>query len=156
MKEVAADTDDKDGLLDYDFFHDRVSFLNFCEKNFYRFDTLRRAKHSSMMILHHLHASRARAIGTICSICSQKAVEGWQCETCSPFHVCSECYQREGHNCHVHKLVKHLTESDLREGREKKHQQVESETDQNSKSGQIPELKASQVRYGNNPWDYSL
>lgn len=144
VNKVAADTDDKDGLLDYDFFHDRLSFLNFCEKNFYRFDTLRRAKHSSMMILHHLHASRARAMETMCGICNQNAVAGWHCETCSQFHVCEECYQREGQYCHVHELVKHLTKS--RESSEQMNQQIESETDPNRKSKQIPELKASQVR----------
>lgn len=129
MNEVAADTDDKDDLLDNDIFNDRPSFLNFCEKNYYRFDTLRRAKHSSMMILHHLHASRATTLETICSICNQNVVEGLHCEICSQFHVCKACHQREGDGCHVHKLVEHLIKADPRKKNEQVQQHRPSEGD---------------------------
>lgn len=111
MTDLAADTEDKDVLLDNDFLDNRHSFLNFCQKNNYQFDTLRRAKHSSMMILHHLQKMTALTMQTICSICHQNAMVRWHCEICSKFHVCSPCYQKEGDRCHIHKLVQHLTKA---------------------------------------------
>ncbi|KAI3452127.1 hypothetical protein Pfo_008792 [Paulownia fortunei] len=129
VNDVAADTEDKDVLLDNDFFDNRHTFLNFCQKNHYQFDTLRRAKHSSMMILHHLHKMTALTMQAICSICHQDVMVAWHCEICSEFHVCNACYQKEGDGCHVHKLVQHLTKVDCR-----------------TKSEQMQQLKASEVR----------
>ncbi|KAH6774663.1 hypothetical protein C2S51_013067 [Perilla frutescens var. frutescens] len=145
VNDVAADTDDKDGLLENDFFGDRHSFLNFCEKNYYRFDTLRRAKHSSMMIVHHLHASRETAMKTICRICNQNVVVEWHCAICSQFHVCNACYQREGDGCHVHKLINHLKKADSGEKSEQVPQQRASEADSGKKSGHMQQqLRASE------------
>lgn len=138
VNDEVADTNDNDGLLENEFFDDRLSFLSFCEKNFYRFDTLRRAKHSSMMIIHHLHESRSRAMEeAICSTCNQKIVAGWHCEMCPQFHVCDACFQREGDHCHFHNLVKHFSKADSGKGAEQMHQQLASEADSRKKSEQI-------------------
>lgn len=55
MNNVPFDTEDKDATLNNGFFENRQSILSFLQTNHYQFDTLRRAKHSSMMMLHYLH-----------------------------------------------------------------------------------------------------
>ncbi|KAK6129097.1 hypothetical protein DH2020_037170 [Rehmannia glutinosa] len=124
LNDVATDTEDNDVRLDNDFFDNRNSFLNFCQKNHYQFDSLRRAKHSSMMILHHLLNTTALSMQTICSICHQDVMVDWHCEICSEFHVCNACYQKEGEGCHVHKIVQHVTKVDCRK-KSKEMQQLE-------------------------------
>ncbi|KAF3339716.1 histone acetyltransferase HAC1-like isoform X2 [Carex littledalei] len=52
---VASDTTDGDDILESESFDTRQAFLSLCQGKHYQFDTLRRAKHSSMMLLYHLH-----------------------------------------------------------------------------------------------------
>lgn len=59
IMKVAADTDDPDPLMEQDCIDTRLQFLNFCQRNNYQFDELRRAKHSTMMLLATLHKPRA-------------------------------------------------------------------------------------------------
>jgi E1A/CREB-binding protein len=67
--DVPADTRDKDEIVESEFFDTRQAFLSLCQGNHYQYDTLRRAKHSSMMVLYHLHNPTAPAFVTTCNIC---------------------------------------------------------------------------------------
>ena len=109
--DVPCNTEDSDVILDNGCLENRHSFLSFCQENHYQFDTLRRAKHSSMMILYHLHNSSETSVGTSCCICHQGIVlnQGWHCEICPAFGACDGCYQRKGGDCHIHKLSQHTS-----------------------------------------------
>ena len=43
------------------------AFLSLCQGNHYQFDTIRRAKHSSAMVLYHLHNPDAPAFASTCN-----------------------------------------------------------------------------------------
>ncbi|KAC9722389.1 hypothetical protein E3N88_45342 [Mikania micrantha] len=69
INDVPTDTKDRDEILESEFFDTRQAFLNLCQGNHYQYDTLRRAKHSSMMALYHLHNPTAPAFVINCIIC---------------------------------------------------------------------------------------
>ncbi|KAG0465833.1 hypothetical protein HPP92_019997 [Vanilla planifolia] len=96
INDVPADTKDKDEIVESEFFDTRQAFLSLCQGNHYQYDTLRRAKHSSMMVLYHLHNPTAPAFVTTCNVCYHdiETGQGWRCEICPEFDVCNTCYQR--------------------------------------------------------------
>ncbi|XP_050382412.1 histone acetyltransferase HAC1-like isoform X1 [Argentina anserina] len=107
--DVPVDTKDRDEILESEFFDTRQAFLSLCQGNHYQYDTLRRAKHSSMMVLYHLHNPTAPAFVTTCNICHLdiEAGQGWRCEVCPEYDVCNSCYQKDGGVDHHHKLTNH-------------------------------------------------
>lgn len=111
VKSIPADTIGKDELLQSEFFDTRMVFLSFCQANHYQFDTLRRAKHSTMMILYHLHNPTAPSFISSCVVCHHDidTAQGWYCKTCPDYDLCDACYQREGAVQHHHELVSHAT-----------------------------------------------
>ncbi|KAK6915248.1 Zinc finger, PHD-finger [Dillenia turbinata] len=114
IKDVPADTKDKDEILESEFFDTRQAFLSLCQGNHYQYDTLRRAKHSSMMVLYHLHNPTAPAFVTTCNVCHLdiEAGQGWRCETCPDYDVCNACYQKDSGIDHPHKLTNHPSMAD--------------------------------------------
>ena len=75
-----------------------------CQGNHYQFDSMRRAKHSSMMVLYHLHNPEAPAFATTCNKC-QVEIEpgaGFRCSVCQDFDMCRNCKENYGHH---HQLV---------------------------------------------------
>ncbi|XP_023552010.1 histone acetyltransferase HAC1-like isoform X2 [Cucurbita pepo subsp. pepo] len=109
ISDVPVDTKDKDEILESEFFDTRQAFLSLCQGNHYQYDTLRRAKHSSMMVLYHLHNPTAPAFVTTCNICHLdiETGQGWRCEVCPDYDVCNSCYQKDGGIDHPHKLTNH-------------------------------------------------
>ncbi|XP_008787929.2 histone acetyltransferase HAC1-like [Phoenix dactylifera] len=114
VEKARPDTDDKDVIIPSEFFDTRTVFLSLCQGNQYQFDTLRRAKHSTMMILYHLHTPAAPALASSCTVCHGDidTARSWHCMTCPDYDLCDSCYQREGAACHVHKLISHATMAD--------------------------------------------
>ncbi|CAM8948547.1 unnamed protein product [Rhodiola kirilowii] len=107
ITDVPIDTKDKDEILESEFFDTRQAFLSLCQRNHYQYDTLRRAKHSSMMVLYHLHKPTAPAFVTTCNVCLMdiEAGQGWRCDVCPEYDVCNSCYQKGVD--HPHKLTNH-------------------------------------------------
>lgn len=98
-EEPLPETDDGDPRMESKYFDSRIDFLKFCQDNQYQFDTLRRAKHSTMMILYHLHDSA-------CSACHRTMDQrlAWRCLVCLGCRYCDSCYKQGGQNLHIHKL----------------------------------------------------
>ncbi|GER33598.1 histone acetyltransferase [Striga asiatica] len=76
---IPNDTKDNE-VVESEFFDTRQAFLSLCQGNHYQYDTLRRAKHSSMMVLYHLHNPTAPAFVTTCAVCHLdiEAGQGWR------------------------------------------------------------------------------
>ncbi|CAH2033413.1 unnamed protein product [Thlaspi arvense] len=106
IKGVPFEIEDEDGNIESEFFDNRQAFLSLCQGNNYQYDTLRRAKHSSMMILYHLHNPSAPAFATTCTICQQEVENSqiWHCQVCTGYDVCNACYPKASTN-HSHKLI---------------------------------------------------
>lgn len=125
VRDVAPDTKDKDEILESEFFDTRQAFLSLCQGNHYQYDTLRRAKHSSMMVLYHLHNPTAPAFVTTCNVCHNdvETGQGWRCESCPDYDVCNACYQKDGGVDHPHKLTNQKdggVDAQNKEGRQKR------------------------------------
>lgn len=87
VNDIPLDTEDKDVTLENEFFDDRNTFLSFCQENHYQFDTLRHAKHSSMMILDQLQKNTKLTGGPTSSVCHKDvtAEDRLRCEVCRIF-----------------------------------------------------------------------
>ncbi|KAG0516051.1 hypothetical protein BDA96_10G329800 [Sorghum bicolor] len=105
---VPKDTKDRDGILESEFFYTRQAFLSLCQGNNYQYDTLRAAKHSSMMLLYHLHNPTEPAFVSTCNVCKNdiKTGEEWRCKECD-YDECAACYKHNSGTNHFHKLTKH-------------------------------------------------
>ena len=90
-------------VMECEFFDTRQAFLSLCQANHYQFDELRRAKHTSLMVLYHLHNPTAPAYIYVCNNCQSDITAGkrWHCDTCNDFDVCDKCNAKIKHE---HKL----------------------------------------------------
>ncbi|XP_061367021.1 uncharacterized protein LOC133310142 [Gastrolobium bilobum] len=105
VNDIPLHTKENDIILDNGLLDTRDKFLSFCQRNHFQFDTLRHAKHSSIMILHHLKNTTVLTVRKTCSICCKdnEFQMSWQCKICS-FTICSACYKDRGASFHEHKL----------------------------------------------------
>ncbi|WCJ37189.1 Histone acetyltransferase HAC1 [Euphorbia peplus] len=125
ITDIPTDTKDKDEILESEFFDTRQAFLSLCQGNHYQYDTLRRAKHSSMMVLYHLHNPTAPAFVITCNVCHLdiETGQGWRCEICPDYDICNGCYQKDGGIDHPHKLTNHPSIAD-RDAQNKEARQI--------------------------------
>uniref|UniRef100_A0A0E0LFE3 histone acetyltransferase n=1 Tax=Oryza punctata TaxID=4537 RepID=A0A0E0LFE3_ORYPU len=73
---VPEDTKDRDIILENEIFDTRQAFLSFCQGYHYQYDTLRRAKHSTMMMIYHLHNPTGPAFVATCNVCNRDIENG--------------------------------------------------------------------------------
>jgi hypothetical protein len=99
------DTEDVDDTQESEHFDTRQSFLNLCQGNHYQFDQLRRAKHTSMMVLYHMHNPDAPKFVPNCNLCHADILVGYRyhCEPCD-IDVCHACITANGARAHIHPL----------------------------------------------------
>jgi E1A/CREB-binding protein len=92
---VVGDTSDVDEPMEIELFEARQRFLNYCQTTHCQFDELRRAKHSTMMILFQLHNPAAPLFLQQCGACYRDITHGVRhhCNECSNFDLCQECYE---------------------------------------------------------------
>lgn len=109
------DTADVDHCMECEIFDTRQSFLSLCQGNHYQFDTFRRAKHSSMMVLYHLHNPSAPAFTSSCNLCNRELEpgQGFRCTVCTDYDVCTECKNKPDFH-HPHELKKQSGQTDAR------------------------------------------
>lgn len=105
MPNLPDDTEDVDDIQECEHFDTRQSFLNLCQGNHYQFDQLRRAKHSSMMVLYHLHNPDAPKFVPTCSFCHIDILGNlrYRCEKCE-VDFCQGCFSKVGSAIHSHPL----------------------------------------------------
>merc|ERR1712137_1054286 len=98
--------DDDAEEMGCEFLNNRQAFLNLCQGNHYQFDHLRRAKHSSMMVLWHLHNRDAPKFVQQCTTCSREILTGYRyhCPTCADYDQCHECVSNPNAPRHPHQL----------------------------------------------------
>jgi len=92
--------------MDCEFLNNRQLFLNLCQGNHYQFDQVRRAKHTSMMVLWHLHNRDAPKFVQQCAVCSREILTGvrYHCPTCNDYDQCAECFNNINVPRHHHQL----------------------------------------------------
>ena len=90
MDHHTDETEDTDEIIESEFYDTRQQFLNLCQGNHYQFDELRRAKHTSMMSLYHLHNPDVPKFLVTCSNCNMDINVGYcyNSEKDPEFHLC--------------------------------------------------------------------
>jgi len=123
-QKLEDETQDQDCDMSSDSFDTRQSFLNLCQANHYQFDKLRRGKHSSTMVLFHLHHPEAPRSLDTCSNCDNEIYKGYQnvCKLCKEYILCEECYSKMGHQ-HPHIMPRKRVDLDQMSEQQRKEQQ---------------------------------
>ena len=81
-------------------------FHQLCSHAGYQFDSLRRAKLSTMMVLHHYFNEQVAQINVFSRECSFVITRAdfWACQSFTRYALCDTCYRRHGDK-HSHQLI---------------------------------------------------
>ena len=95
LLEIVTDTSDPDAPFVSPFIDSRHTFLEMCQYRHYQFDTLRRAKHSTLLLLYHLQHAYSERLRPHCSVCREVMNElRWHCGQCdNHFDICQSCVE---------------------------------------------------------------
>eukprot|EP01038_Epipyxis_sp_PR26KG_P007672 gene7672-10441_t len=94
LRDIKDDTSDPDADMLSPLVDNRHTFLEMCQFRHYQFDTLRRAKYSSLMILQHLHNPDDIKSRVTCTHCKSIIRNiRWHCDQCANFDICQDCNQ---------------------------------------------------------------
>ncbi|KAL3945077.1 MAG: hypothetical protein SGBAC_000868 [Bacillariaceae sp.] len=87
-------TIDADDQFESELFENRQLCLNYCQTNHFQFDELRRAKHTTMMVLYQLHNPMAPKFVSRCGVCYRDIANGtrYHCNNCANYDLCQECH----------------------------------------------------------------
>jgi len=90
---LLGDTCDPDEGVGTPLLNSRHTFLETCQFHHYQFDSLRRAKHSSAMIIYHLRNRDLEDLTPSCSNCKNR-IRGvrWHCSMCPDLDLCTRCH----------------------------------------------------------------
>jgi E1A/CREB-binding protein len=99
LSNLKSDTSDPDGKFHSPILDFRHTLLETFQYKHYQFDTLRRAKHSSLMLLYYLQHPYSDHVRVSCSVCKNLIKGGtrWHCIECSDFDVCPTCNKNSKH-----------------------------------------------------------
>ena len=105
LSQLKDNTEDVDDTQESAHFNTRLDFLSLCQVNRYQFDQLRRAKHTSMMVLYHLHNPDAPKFVPRCEACNSDILVGYRyhCDSCD-IDFCDRCLRYSGQKLHHHQL----------------------------------------------------
>lgn len=108
LRQVTPDTSDPDPIVRSPATDSRHTFLELCQFRHYQFDSLRRAKYSSLMLLFHLQHPHSKSCRPCCAHCEDVIhTLRWHCDECPSFDLCGTCYaadQTKGlcpHDCNA-------------------------------------------------------
>lgn len=93
LKDIRDDTSDPDQCIMNPFLDSRQTFLEMCQYRHYQFDSLRAAKHSTMMLLYHLYNPHLKSTRVTC-VCCQNVISEirYHCDQCPDYDICGLCH----------------------------------------------------------------
>lgn len=90
---------DPDRVMVCPFVDTRHTFLEMCQFRHFQFDSLRRAKMSSLMLLFHLFHPDDKKTRPTCHLCKESLRNiRWHCDQCANYDICQSCCDSIGNS----------------------------------------------------------